>query len=77
MAIQPDTRLGPYEVASLIGTSGIGKVYKARDTRLDRIVTIKVLPQHLADQRDLLNLAKLAIQVPPQHHQPFSARRPK
>ncbi len=77
LTIQPGTRLRPYEVASLIGAGGMGEVYKARDTQLDRIATIKVLPQHLADQPDLLNLAKLVIQVPPQHHQPFSARRPK
>jgi hypothetical protein len=53
MAIQPATRLGPYEVLSAIGAGGMGEVYKARDTRLDRIVAIKVLPQHLADKPEL------------------------
>ncbi len=53
MAIPSGTRLGPYEVASLIGAGGMGEVYKARDTRLDRIVAIKVLPAHLADKPDL------------------------
>jgi serine/threonine-protein kinase len=53
MAIQPGTRLGPYEIVSAIGAGGMGEVYKARDTRLDRIVAIKVLPQHLADKPEL------------------------
>jgi serine/threonine protein kinase len=46
-------KLGPYEVVSAIGAGGMGEVYKARDTRLDRIVAIKVLPAHLADRPDL------------------------
>jgi predicted Ser/Thr protein kinase len=40
----PGTRLGPYEVQALIGTGGMGEVYRARDTRLNRIVAIKVIP---------------------------------
>jgi eukaryotic-like serine/threonine-protein kinase len=44
MALPAGTRLGPYEVAGLLGAGGMGEVYKARDTRLDRIVAIKVLP---------------------------------
>ena len=43
------TRLGPYEIRDPIGAGGMGEVYKARDTRLDRDVAIKVLPAHLAD----------------------------
>ena len=43
MAILPGRRLGPYEILSAIGAGGMGEVYKARDTRLDRIVAIKVL----------------------------------
>ncbi len=43
------TRLGSYEVVAQIGAGGMGEVYRARDTRLDRIVAIKVLPAHLAD----------------------------
>jgi eukaryotic-like serine/threonine-protein kinase len=44
MSLQPGTRLGPYEVLSLIGAGGMGEVYRARDTRLGREVAIKVLP---------------------------------
>jgi eukaryotic-like serine/threonine-protein kinase len=53
MAILPGRRLGPYEILSAIGAGGMGEVYKARDTRLDRVVAIKVLPAHLADRADL------------------------
>jgi serine/threonine protein kinase len=42
-------RIGPYQLASKIGAGGMGEVYKARDTRLDRTVAIKVLTAHLAD----------------------------
>jgi len=48
MALSPGTRLGPYEVQSAIGAGGMGEVYKARDTRLDRTVAIKILPEALA-----------------------------
>src|SRR5512139_629846 len=44
MSLAAATRLGPYEVLGLIGAGGMGEVYKARDTRLDRPVAIKVLP---------------------------------
>ncbi len=53
MPILPGRRLGPYEILSAIGAGGMGEVYKARDTRLDRIVAIKVLPPHLADRSEL------------------------
>ena len=50
MALQPNQRLGPYEILSAVGAGGMGEVYRAKDTRLDRIVAIKVLPAHLADE---------------------------
>ena len=53
MTIQSGQRLGPYEIVAPIGAGGMGEVYKARDTRLERIVAIKVLPAHLADSAEL------------------------
>src|ERR1017187_5943318 len=53
MPLSAGTKLGPYEVLSAIGAGGMGEVYKARDTRLDRIVAIKVLPTHLAGRSEL------------------------
>jgi Tol biopolymer transport system component len=49
MALTAGTRLGPYEIVSPIGAGGMGEVYCARDTRLDRTVAIKILPSHLAE----------------------------
>jgi dienelactone hydrolase/predicted Ser/Thr protein kinase len=52
MALAPSTRLGPYEILSVAGAGGMGEVYRARDTRLDRIVAIKVLPEPLQNDPD-------------------------
>ena len=48
MALTPGTRLGPYEVTAQIGEGGMGEVYRATDTTLNRQVAIKVLPESLA-----------------------------
>jgi eukaryotic-like serine/threonine-protein kinase len=53
MALAPGTRLGPYVIAASIGSGGMGEVYKATDTRLDRTVAIKVLPEHVASDPHL------------------------
>jgi serine/threonine protein kinase len=53
MTIAPGVRLGPYEIIAPIGAGGMGEVYRARDTRLDRTVAVKVLPQSLAGNAQL------------------------
>jgi cephalosporin-C deacetylase-like acetyl esterase len=53
MALEAGTRLGPYEIVSPLGAGGMGEVYSARDTRLDRTVAIKILPAHLSSDPDL------------------------
>ena len=53
MPLSTGDKLGPYEIVSPIGEGGMGEVYKARDTRLERSVAIKVLPEHIAKREDL------------------------
>jgi serine/threonine protein kinase len=53
MALTTGAKLGPYEVESLLGAGGMGEVYRARDTRLDRTVAIKVLAAHLSSSPEL------------------------
>ena len=48
MTLAPNNKLGPYEIQSPLGTGGMGEVYRARDTRLDRTVAVKILPAHLS-----------------------------
>ena len=49
--LEPGTRLGPYEVIGFLGAGGMGHVYRARDTRLGRVVGVKVLPRELSSER--------------------------
>src|ERR1700686_3240862 len=53
MALQSGTKLGPYEIVSPVGAGGMGEVYKATDTRLNRTVAIKVLPPHFSDNSEM------------------------
>src|SRR5438034_5567251 len=53
MSLAASTRLGPYEIIAPLGAGGMGEVYRARDTRLDRSVAIKVLPQHLSTNSEV------------------------
>src|SRR5215472_8283503 len=54
MALTVGTKLGPYEIQSQLGAGGMGEVYRALDTRLNRVVAIKVLPESLANDSDRL-----------------------
>jgi Tol biopolymer transport system component len=49
MSLVQGTKLGPYEIQSPLGVGGMGEVYRAKDTRLDRTVAVKILPSHLSD----------------------------
>src|SRR5579871_5776322 len=53
MTLSPGAKLGPYEIQSPLGAGGMGEVYRARDTRLERTVAIKVLPSHLSSDPEL------------------------
>jgi serine/threonine protein kinase len=53
MALTAGTKLGPYEIQSPLGAGGMGEVYRARDTRLDRVVAVKVLASHLSSSPEL------------------------
>src|ERR1700745_1204868 len=50
MKLQPGPRLGPYEILMPIGAGGMGEVYKARDTRLDRIVAVKISNEQFSER---------------------------
>ena len=53
MGLATGTKLGPYEIQSPLGAGGMGEVYRARDTRLERDVTVKVLPTNLSSDSSL------------------------
>src|SRR6266699_6726312 len=52
MSLPPGTKLGPYEIVGPVGAGGMGEVYRARDTRLDRTVAVKILPAHLSQHAE-------------------------
>src|SRR5881628_2819423 len=64
MTMTPGTRLGPYEILSPIGAGGMGEVYKARDTRLDRIVAIKFSKENFTERFDREARAVAALNHP-------------
>jgi serine/threonine protein kinase len=55
MSLPAGTVIGPYEIVSPLGAGGMGEVYRARDTKLDRDVAVKVLPAQLAESREALD----------------------
>jgi len=75
MAIPVGQRLGPYEILSAISAGGKGEVYRARDTRLDRTVAIKVLPSHLADKPELRERFEREALVSKHERPPTAGRR--
>ena len=64
MSLASGTRLGPYEVTALIGSGGMGEVCRARDTKLDRDVALKVLPDLFADDPERLARFQREAKVP-------------
>ena len=72
MPLAPGTRLGHYDVTALLGEGGMGEVYQARDTKLDRDVALKVLPEAFTSDPDRLarferEAKVLAALKPPEH----------
>ena len=64
MAVAAGTKLGPYEILALIGAGGMGEVYKARDTRLDRTVAIKVSQERFSERFEREARAAAALNHP-------------
>jgi eukaryotic-like serine/threonine-protein kinase len=63
MALTAGSRLGPYEILSALGAGGMGEVYRARDTKLNRDVALKILPEAFALDPDRLARFKREAQV--------------
>jgi serine/threonine protein kinase len=63
MTLKAGTRLGPYEIQSAIGAGGMGEVYRARDTRLDRTVAIKVLPSRNSANASIARHARFLLSI--------------
>ncbi len=72
MNLRAGLRLGPYEIVAPLGAGGMGEVWRARDSRLERDVAIKVLPPGLADDEHLLALSDL--DLPGNHREPTGPR---
>ena len=71
MPLAAGTRLGPYEIGPPIGKGGMGEVYRARDTKLERDVAIKVLPEEFANDEE--RLARFVIDfAAPANSTPFA-----
>ena len=74
VTLSPGTRLGPYEIQAAVGAGGMGEVYKAKDTRLERSVAIKVLPAHLgADPKRRARFAREAKAIAGLNHRHICA----
>jgi hypothetical protein len=63
LALHFGTRVGPYEILSALGAGGMGEVYRARDTKLNRDVALKILPSKFADDDDRLARFRQEAQV--------------
>src|SRR5947207_8358528 len=63
MALDPGSRLGPYEILSALGAGGMGEVYRARDPRLGREIALKILPESLSVNPDRLARFRREAQV--------------
>jgi serine/threonine protein kinase len=73
--MEAGNRFGPYEIISLLGVRGMGEVYRARDTRLDRVVAVKVLRAHLASDLGRRARFEREARTNSQLNQPHSGER--
>ena len=75
MTLDDDSRIGPYEVAAKIGEGGMDEVYRARDTKLDRDVALKVLPEAFTSDPDRLARFESEAKVLASLNHPIVCRR--